>query len=62
VNGAIVVARIGKRTLMERYEIADELAGVGAQELLTSTSLARLAYLGKDATPRVIPIGSSGPT
>ena len=42
---------------MERYEIADELAGVGAQELLTSTSLARLAYLGKDTTPRVIPIG-----
>ncbi|MBF5001523.1 pyridoxamine 5'-phosphate oxidase family protein [Nocardia sp. BSTN01] len=27
-----------------------------AQELLTSTSLARLAYIGKDGTPRLIPV------
>ena len=42
---------------MERQDIKDELAGTGAQELLTSTSLARLAYIGKNGTPRVIPIG-----
>lgn len=42
---------------MERQDIDDELARTGAQELLTSTSMARLAYIGKDGTPRVIPIG-----
>ncbi len=42
---------------MERHEIADELASTGAQQLLTSSSMARLAYLAPDATPRVIPIG-----
>jgi Pyridoxamine 5'-phosphate oxidase len=42
---------------MERHDIQDELSGTGAQELLTSPRLARLAYLGKDGTPRVIPIG-----
>jgi nitroimidazol reductase NimA-like FMN-containing flavoprotein (pyridoxamine 5'-phosphate oxidase superfamily) len=42
---------------MERHEIDDELAGSGARELLTSGSMARLAYLGPDGTPRVIPIG-----
>jgi hypothetical protein len=42
---------------MKRQEIADELSGTGAQELLTSTSIARLAYIGPDGTPRVIPIG-----
>jgi nitroimidazol reductase NimA-like FMN-containing flavoprotein (pyridoxamine 5'-phosphate oxidase superfamily) len=35
----------------------DELAQPGAQELLTSSLLAHLAYLGTDGTPRVIPIG-----
>jgi hypothetical protein len=42
---------------MERQEIDDELARTGAQELLTSTSMTRLAYIGKDGTPRVIPVG-----
>lgn len=42
---------------MERQDIDDELAGTGAQELLASTSMARLAYIGEDGTPRVIPIG-----
>lgn len=41
---------------MERQDIDDELAMTGAQELLTSASMARLAYIGKDGTPRVIPI------
>ena len=41
---------------MERQDIDDELARTGAQELLTSASMARLAYIGKDGTPRVIPI------
>jgi nitroimidazol reductase NimA-like FMN-containing flavoprotein (pyridoxamine 5'-phosphate oxidase superfamily) len=42
---------------MERHEIADELASTGAQQLLTSSSMAHLAYLATDATPRMIPIG-----
>jgi nitroimidazol reductase NimA-like FMN-containing flavoprotein (pyridoxamine 5'-phosphate oxidase superfamily) len=42
---------------MERQDIDDELARTGAQELLTTASIARLAYLGKDGTPRVIPVG-----
>jgi hypothetical protein len=42
---------------MEPHEIDDELTISGAQDLLTSTSMARLAYLGHDGTPRVIPIG-----
>ncbi len=46
---------------MERQDIDDELSTTGAQELLTSTSAAHLAYRGKDGTPRVIPVGSSGP-
>ena len=42
---------------MERHDIDDELSTSGAQELLTSTSAAHLAYIGKDGTPRVIPVG-----
>jgi len=42
---------------MERQEIDDELATTGAQELLASTSAAHLAYIGKDGTPRVVPVG-----
>ena len=42
---------------MEQQDINDELSRTGAQELLTSTHLARLAYLGKDGTPWVIAIG-----
>jgi nitroimidazol reductase NimA-like FMN-containing flavoprotein (pyridoxamine 5'-phosphate oxidase superfamily) len=44
-------------TLMERQEIDHELSTTGAQELLASTSAAHLAYLGKDGTPWVIPVG-----
>lgn len=42
---------------MEQREIDDELAVTGAQELLASTSTAQLAYIGKDGTPRVVPVG-----
>ena len=42
---------------MERQDIDDELSTTGAQELLSSTSAAHLAYIGKDGTPRVIPVG-----
>jgi nitroimidazol reductase NimA-like FMN-containing flavoprotein (pyridoxamine 5'-phosphate oxidase superfamily) len=42
---------------MERRVIDDELSTTGAQELLTSTSAAHLAYIGTDGTPRVIPVG-----
>ncbi len=42
---------------MERHEIDAELASTGAQQLLTSSSMVRLAYVGKDGTPRVIPMG-----
>jgi hypothetical protein len=42
---------------MERQAIAEELAIPAARELLTSTQLAHLAYLGKDGAPRVIPVG-----
>jgi hypothetical protein len=41
---------------MERQDIDEELATTGAHELLTSASMARLAYIGKDGAPRVIPI------
>ena len=42
---------------MERQDIDDELSETGAQELLASSSAAHLAYIGKDGTPRVIPVG-----
>ncbi len=42
---------------MERNDIDGELSMPGAQELLTSTSAAHLAYIGKDGTPRVVPVG-----
>ena len=42
---------------MERHDIDAELATAGAQELLTSTAMCHLAYLGQDGTPRVIPVG-----
>jgi PPOX class probable F420-dependent enzyme len=38
-------------------EIDDELAMTGARELLASTSAAHLAYIAKDGTPRVMPVG-----
>src|SRR6266508_3505951 len=49
--------RNGWRTLMEQQGIDDELSTSGAQELLASTSAAHLAYIAKDGTPRVIPVG-----
>ncbi len=42
---------------MERQDIDDELSTTGAQELLASSSAAHLAYVGKDGSPRVIPVG-----
>ena len=42
---------------MERQDIDDELSTTGTQELLSSTSAAHLAYIGKDGTPRVLPVG-----
>ena len=42
---------------MERQEIDNELSATGAQELLGSTSAAHLAYVAKDGTPRVMPVG-----
>src|ERR1700755_194687 len=42
---------------MNRGDIEAELSMTGAQDLLTSTSAAHLAYIGRDGTPRVIPVG-----
>lgn len=42
---------------MDTQDIASELNHPGAQELLASATVARLAYTGKDGFPRVIPIG-----
>lgn len=42
---------------MRHEEVIQELHHDGAQELLQSGSLARLAYTGRDGHPRVIPIG-----
>jgi uncharacterized pyridoxamine 5'-phosphate oxidase family protein len=42
---------------MDTQELARELSHSGAQELLRSGSMARLAYNGSDGLPRVIPIG-----
>jgi hypothetical protein len=56
-NAAMTVASRRKEKTVDRQEIDDELATTGAQHLLTSSSMARLAYTGADGTPRVIPIG-----
>ncbi len=42
---------------MDQQTIDEELALTGARELLASSSMAHLAYLGSDGRPRVIPIG-----
>jgi hypothetical protein len=42
---------------VDRYEIEAELTAPGAQELLASTSMAHLAYVAGDGTPRVVPVG-----
>jgi nitroimidazol reductase NimA-like FMN-containing flavoprotein (pyridoxamine 5'-phosphate oxidase superfamily) len=52
-----MVAPQPKEMTMERHEIDAELGTTGAQELLAATSAAHLAYIGSDATPRVIPVG-----
>lgn len=42
---------------MKPTEVAEELTQPGAQDLLRSPTLARLAYTGPDGFPRVVPIG-----
>jgi hypothetical protein len=42
---------------MNAQDVARELNAPGAQELLHSAALARLAYSGRDGFPRAIPIG-----
>jgi hypothetical protein len=42
---------------MDSQDVTRELNDPGAQELLHTATLARLAYTGKDGFPRVIPIG-----
>ena len=42
---------------MDPQEITDELGHPGAQNLLASGTLLRLAYNGSDGFPRAIPIG-----
>jgi nitroimidazol reductase NimA-like FMN-containing flavoprotein (pyridoxamine 5'-phosphate oxidase superfamily) len=42
---------------VQRQDRDDELSTTGAQELLGSGSAAHLAYIGKDGTPRVVPVG-----
>ncbi len=42
---------------MNTQELTGELSQPGAQELLRSGNLARIAYNGPDGFPRVVPIG-----
>src|ERR1044071_9510156 len=42
---------------MTESTLTEELAQPGAQRLLATAPLMRLAYDGSDGTPRVIPIG-----
>src|SRR5581483_6221166 len=42
---------------MDQQDVTNELAKPGAQELLQSSNLLRLAYDGVDGSPRVVPIG-----
>jgi PPOX class probable F420-dependent enzyme len=42
---------------MDQQRIDAELSHEGARELLASTAAAHLAYVAKDGTPRVIPVG-----
>ena len=42
---------------MHRQGIEAELALPGARELLASGAAAHLAYIGRDGTPRVVPVG-----
>jgi nitroimidazol reductase NimA-like FMN-containing flavoprotein (pyridoxamine 5'-phosphate oxidase superfamily) len=43
--------------MMDTQELTQELGQPGAQELLRSAGLLRLAYNGTDGLPRVIPLG-----
>jgi nitroimidazol reductase NimA-like FMN-containing flavoprotein (pyridoxamine 5'-phosphate oxidase superfamily) len=45
----------GKGAWMDQHEIAAELAAAG--DLLASPSAAHLAYVARDGTPRVVPVG-----
>ena len=49
--------RNGWRTLTEQQDIDGALSTSGAREQLASTSAAHLAYIAKDGTPPVIPVG-----
>lgn len=42
---------------MDQQTIEAELPHEGARELLASTAAAHLAYVAKDGTPRVVPVG-----
>ena len=42
---------------MDQHEIDDELSLPEVRELLDSTSASHLAYVSKDGTPRVVPVG-----
>jgi len=42
---------------MNAAEVASEIGHPGAEELLRHASLARLAYSGRDGSPRVVPVG-----
>lgn len=42
---------------MQRHEIDAELAVPEAQEMLAATQSGHLAYVGRDGTPRVVPVG-----
>ncbi|HEY1827336.1 MAG TPA: pyridoxamine 5'-phosphate oxidase family protein [Acidimicrobiales bacterium] len=42
---------------MDRREMEAELSAAGAQELLTTTSSAHLAYVASAGRPRVVPVG-----
>jgi predicted pyridoxine 5'-phosphate oxidase superfamily flavin-nucleotide-binding protein len=42
---------------MRHDEVQAELAQPGARELLETATLARLAFVGTDGSPRVVPIG-----
>ena len=42
---------------MDAADVARELAEPGARELLSTATLARVAYAGVDGSPRVVPVG-----
>ncbi len=42
---------------MDEATVSAELAQEGARQLLASTAAAHLAYVARDGTPRVVPVG-----